>query len=267
MTARALLGLLLVHLAAVTGWGADLTGVHRVLRKEPAYKTKSPKYCLLVFGPEARTHVWLVLDGDTLYADRNGNGDLTEAGEKVAANKKDGNADGEYIFEAGDIPDGNRLHKSLRLSAQHINYLAERDEQAKAYLARDPRAVGYAIGVDVEMPGHKGIGVGGRVEQCVVIRDANGFLRLGETPQRAPVVHFGGPWQVALVNPQRLTAGVEGELFFGLGTPGLGAGTTAWVGYEGIVPEGVYPTAEISYPVGSRGGAPARQRYELRQRC
>ncbi len=30
---------------------------------------------------------WLVRDGDTLYVDRNGNGDLTEPGEKVAAEK------------------------------------------------------------------------------------------------------------------------------------------------------------------------------------
>ena len=47
--------------------GADLTKVDRSIKKEPAYQTKSPKYCLLVFGPEAKTRVWLVLDGDTLY--------------------------------------------------------------------------------------------------------------------------------------------------------------------------------------------------------
>ena len=31
--------------------------------------------------PEAQTRVWIVQDGDTLYVDRNGNGDLTEPGE------------------------------------------------------------------------------------------------------------------------------------------------------------------------------------------
>jgi hypothetical protein len=56
----------------------------RKVAKEPVYKS-NPKYCLLVFGPEAKTRVWLVQDGDTLYVDRNGNGDLTEAGEKVQA--------------------------------------------------------------------------------------------------------------------------------------------------------------------------------------
>src|SRR5262249_23919582 len=62
----------------------DLTKIDRTVGKEPAYQTKSPRYCLLVFGPEAKARVWLVLDGDTLYVDRNGNGDLTEEGESVA---------------------------------------------------------------------------------------------------------------------------------------------------------------------------------------
>src|SRR5262245_48209470 len=66
---------------------ADLAKIDRTIAKEPAYKGK-PKYCLLVFGPEAQTRVWLVLDGDTLYADRNGNGDLTEEGERLAAAQK-----------------------------------------------------------------------------------------------------------------------------------------------------------------------------------
>src|SRR5262249_50065817 len=71
--------LLVVGNTAVTAWGADLTKIDRTIAKEPAYKSR-PKYCLLVFGPEAKTRVWLVLDGDRLYVDRNGNGDLTDDG-------------------------------------------------------------------------------------------------------------------------------------------------------------------------------------------
>ena len=84
--------------------GADLTKVDRSIKKEPAYRTKSPKYCLLVFGPEAKTRVWLVLDGDTLYIDRNGNGDLTEQGERVP---KQGDK-----FLAGDITEADGLTKT-----------------------------------------------------------------------------------------------------------------------------------------------------------
>jgi hypothetical protein len=52
----------------------DLTKIERTIVKEPAYEG-NPKYCLLVFGPEAKTRVWLVKDDNTLFIDRNGNGD------------------------------------------------------------------------------------------------------------------------------------------------------------------------------------------------
>src|SRR5262249_30448580 len=68
--------LLLASVSGLTAGGADLTKIDRTIAKEPVYQSK-PKYGLLVFGPHARTRVWLVLDGDVLYADRNGNGDLT----------------------------------------------------------------------------------------------------------------------------------------------------------------------------------------------
>src|SRR5215468_22156 len=86
--------LLVIGSTAVTAQGADLTKIDRTIAKEPAYKSK-PKYCLLVFGPEAKMRVWLVLDGDVLYVDRNGNGDLTEKGERVA--------DPDSAYEPGDI--------------------------------------------------------------------------------------------------------------------------------------------------------------------
>src|SRR3954465_7111954 len=78
---------------------ADLTRIDRTLKKEPVYQSKSPKYGLLVFGPKAETRVWLVLDiGDELaagdgsktflYVDRDGDGDLTGLGKKVACTVK-----------------------------------------------------------------------------------------------------------------------------------------------------------------------------------
>src|SRR3954447_17350564 len=62
---------------------ADLAKLDRTILKEPTYKDK-PRYCLLVFGKEARTRTWLVVDGQTVYLDRDGHGDLTEAGERVS---------------------------------------------------------------------------------------------------------------------------------------------------------------------------------------
>jgi hypothetical protein len=65
----------------------DLTQIKRSIVREPVYQSKAPKYFLLVFGAEAKTRIWLVLDGDVLYVDRNGNGDLTEDGKRVTMNK------------------------------------------------------------------------------------------------------------------------------------------------------------------------------------
>src|SRR5437870_12141796 len=78
---RSLLVLALLSFCSAPATATDLSKVDRTIKKEPAYKGK-PKYCLLVFGLEAKTRVWLVLDGATLYADMNGNGDLTEPGER-----------------------------------------------------------------------------------------------------------------------------------------------------------------------------------------
>ena len=35
----------------------DLAQINRSIHKEPVYQTTEPKYCLLVFGPEATTRV------------------------------------------------------------------------------------------------------------------------------------------------------------------------------------------------------------------
>ena len=97
--------------------------------------------------------------------------------------------------------------------------------------------------------------------------DANGVLQFADRPQNAPVVHFGGPLQVTLFGRHRLTAGRSTDLFLGVGAPGHGPGTTAWVEYEGLIPEKAHPTVEVVYPPKEPGGPPVRERYELKERC
>src|SRR4051794_21401298 len=65
---------LLVALALLSMNSGGLVAVEppakdRVIAKEPVYDTKDPKYCQLVFGPEAKHAVWLVIDGDHLFVD------------------------------------------------------------------------------------------------------------------------------------------------------------------------------------------------------
>src|SRR5262249_25537794 len=111
--------LLVLLFLAVPATAADLSKIDRTIAKEPKYQSK-PKYCLLVFGPEAKTNVWLVLDGDVLYVDRNGNGDLTEEGEHVkvpAFSSSTCPAWGrERSIEVGDISVRGLTHTGLVIS-------------------------------------------------------------------------------------------------------------------------------------------------------
>src|SRR5262245_5093937 len=117
--------LLVVGSTAIIARGADLSKIDRAIAKEPVYKGK-PEYCLLVFGPEARTRVWLVQDGDVLYVDRNGNGDLTEEGEQV---RPKSTADNYLLFEAGSVSDGKLTHTELTVARSRPSEKSVDDER------------------------------------------------------------------------------------------------------------------------------------------
>src|SRR6516165_8687388 len=92
---------------------ADLAKIERKIAKEPAYQTKTPKYCLVVFGLDAKSRVWLVQDGDTLYVDRHGNGDLTEDGKRFKIKQS---SDSYRSFEVGDITLDGLTHTGLSVT-------------------------------------------------------------------------------------------------------------------------------------------------------
>ncbi len=257
---------ILLALSSVTTAAVDLAKIERRIAREPVYRSK-PRYCLLVLGPEAKTRVWLVQDGATLYVDRNGNGDLTEADEKVTAEKSEDTEEGVYTFKAGDLPDGSRLHKALTLSVMKLDHLAEREEDVKALLKKDPKARGYRLLLEVEMPGRKGTGTGGRVQHRSSIVDSTGVLQFAERPEDAPILHFGGPWQVTLFGKHQLTIDRETDIYLGVGSRGVGSGAFTWIDYENVIPTEKYPTLEVVYPPKQPGDAPLREHYELKQRC
>jgi hypothetical protein len=246
--------------------GADLTKIERTLVKEPAYRT-TPRYCLLVFGSEVKTKIWLVQDGDMLYVDRNGNGDLTEAGNKVAAEKPEAGDDSGFTFKVGEVHDGPRLHKELTVTVADVTHIADVEPAIKALLARNPKARGYLVSVEMELPEWKGTGIGGRVRQHAFVVDSRGVFQFSETPRDAPIVHFGGPWSVALFGEHRLTIGRESDVVLGVGTPGIGPGTTAWVDYDRVIPADVYPTLDIVYPPKHPGEPPVKEHHVLKRRC
>jgi hypothetical protein len=246
---------------------ADLTKLERPVLKEPVYHS-NPKYCLLVFGPEANIKIWLVQDGDVLYVDRNGNGDVTEAGKRFTAERRQ-DGDDNLVFKVGDVQGGPRLHKELTVVVRKFDdmVLAKQDEFVKALVAKNPKARGYFVSIEMDMPGWKGQGIDGRVRQHAFYVDLHGIFQFAKRPADAPIVNFGGPLHVALFSEHRLTIGRETDMVLGVGTPGVGPGATAWIDYDGVIPANAYPTIDIAYPPKREGEPPVSEHYMLKRRC
>jgi RNA polymerase sigma factor (sigma-70 family) len=235
--------------------GAVLAGVSRVVRKEPAY-TGRPRYGLLVLGQKAETRVWLVVDGDTLYVDRNGNGDLTEPGERVPGKR---NSPDSIEFRAGPFTeaDGKTQHTDL------IVY---------QYFARQYGQLVNGVLV-MGVLGTRGQGTSGE--------DGGAFA---DAAKDAPIIHVSGPlilrahqawvedhggkekWRKEVSEqtgglidfrtetggkdvPYGLKAGERVcELLVQVGTPGLGRGTFAALAAENGPPADFHPVVEVAAP-------------------
>jgi hypothetical protein len=154
----------------------------RKIRKEPVYQTRTPKYGILMFGMEGKDRVWMVQDGDALYVDRNGDGDLTEPGKKVKAERWEGQTSEEegFLFEAGDVTLGGRTHKALRLTFSPLKRFASSvlaGTAIKEALAKDQKAWAVIVSIDVDVPGFRGNGIGGRPAMIAGPIDKVGVLQ------------------------------------------------------------------------------------------
>jgi hypothetical protein len=241
----------------------------RSIGKQPTYRN-APTYGLILFGPQGKDRVWLVRDGDVLYVDRNGNGDLTDSGEKVAAESIPGlipMGERPYSFDVGDVNVGGRTHKGLRVRFAPLSFLSQ-VSQITAASRKDSQAMAVLIEVEVDVPGMKGGGTGDRLAFMAGPVDAAGLLQFGDTPAQAPVIHAGGPLQITFfLERPLLRVGRSSELTLVVGTPGSGPGTFAMLAYEGTIPESAKPTAEIVYQPAIPGKPPGRELFEIRDRC
>jgi hypothetical protein len=210
MFCAAVLGIVMVLPAGA----ADLKSIPRTLIKEPAYAGK-PRYCLCVFGSDAKTRVWLVQDGThVLYADLNGDGDLTTPGEKFV------NPHGSY-FTLSRIKDRDGTsYKDLIISTLG-------DGTFRMSLGQE---------------GQRGQFVGhGKMDRPA----------WSDKADNAPIIHFNGPMTLERYGPiltvQRGSSqNLRHMLQLMLGTPGLGKGTFA--SYDEICSEKLGPVhADIVY--------------------
>src|SRR5262245_9878898 len=195
---RLVVAAMLLLLGAEQARAAELKKIDRTIAREPTYTSKHPKYCLLVFGPQAK-RVWLVADGDFLHVDRNGNGDLTEAGKRVRFSAFRGSGTETFAAsreaEAGAIVEGKLKHQRLRVTQQRVKKgfrAKERwEEELKALADRQEGALVYSVSLSVEVRPRPGdpIRIAGRVGQSAGL-DGDGFLQFGDSPREAPVIHF-----------------------------------------------------------------------------
>ncbi len=261
-----------IALAALAlGWAApparsaELRKIDRTVGKEPRYAAQ-PRYALLVFGPEAKTRVWLVLDSQVLYVDRNGNGDLTEANERIepdpAAAKK---SSGEFVYDMGAIA-GARLQLRRPRRDPGDRDAGVTDEQhalLKGY-REDHKKHGWESASLVRIS-EDGIQVQNPVVFC-------------QKPKDAQVSHLNGPL-TSIVRSAALAGTVEPlkrgaeELFaVCIGTPGL---ATRNYGYAPIfsrlttseVPAGLHPLAKFEFPHRDPDKPAVKVEVALDRRC
>ena len=234
-----LAALMLASGASVSVWATDLTKIDRAIAKEPAYKSR-PKYCLLVFGPEARTRVWLVLDGEVLYVDRTAGGDLTGPGKRT-----------ENV---------SKTEKALHFRPGAITAVGGKTRYAlEVEVVRQGPRFWIPVTVNADKVSFTSPQCGGE----------NGSLRFADRAQDAPVLHFDGPLTMKVGRQQAkitkgktdLTAGTGQEFVRGrtsplpvmVGTPGRGEGTFAAQLFR---PGDPPAAAEIVFPNRSGGGKP-----------
>jgi hypothetical protein len=221
--------MLLAALACVTAPASatELAEIDRRIAKEPTYRGK-PKYCLLVFGNEAKFRVWLVQDGDSLYVDRDGTGDLTEKGNRVdASSSKSG------LFELGTICVANDPDRTFHTHVT-VQMLPE--------------------GVRVSLRAK------GKVEYSAE-RTPGGPLRFAERAADAPIIHFDGPLTFVVYRAVLNKDQARVHFTAHLGTRGLGQGTLAIPHRRSLTAlERATGVAEIEYASSEAGKKPLKVR-------
>lgn len=222
----------------------DLTKTDRTIRKEPAYTAKQPLYGLSVYGPKADTRVWMVLDKskpdadgyDVLHIDLNADGDLTGAGERIAAKE-------EGVFQLKEL-------KDPATGVKHPDF--------HVHLSKD-KAPTVMLGM--KWRGEFNFG-GGYPEEP----DGGGYMRFAAKPADAPVIWVNGdaPFRFQRWYGGKLRVGDADDFKVFLGQPGVGRSSFCAF-KQHFLPEGEWVKATLIYRDGM--GKEKRQVCELKERC
>lgn len=226
----------------------NLSKVDRTINKEPAYVAKTPLYGLYLFGPQAQTRVWAVLDKsaadldqyDVIYFDRNANGDLTDPGERIAG--KVGARQRDVAFDLGEFTDPNtdEAHTELSVSRRKS----------------DDGTVFFRMKWRGEQPLR-----GGYAEE------AGPYARFADTAAEAPVFWFDASGRFSFqrwIWTKELTIGEENDFPVFMGHHGLGKNTFTAVSQE-FLPAKAPVLATLIYA--DKDGRRKERLNEFLERC
>jgi hypothetical protein len=236
---HSLLAALVLSMACSSLTAAEPPAKDRAIAKEPTYETKAPRYCQLVFGPEAKQSVWLVIDGEHLFVDRNGSGDLTSEGKRLV--RRPAFLGGGFVVPQLAIADGKTVYENLI-----IYWTPPSPDQPKER---------FTVEVMVN--------VNKLYCQWAV------FEATARTAKDAPVIHFGGPLEMVLLadDAPLPAAGRDRAIGAVIGTR---SPTRHWAmvrNDRNLSPKAdIHPIAEVTFP-GQVGANPVRVKINLDQRC
>ncbi len=224
----------------------DFGQLDRRIAKESTYQTRS-LYGLALIGPDATTRVWMVLDGERLYVDKNANGDLTDDGPpaELAAKNTD-----PASFPSTDVSaDGGRTVYKFEVTLWNRSSFRR---------GAAPDAEPFNQSVHVTFPDGRYYGAWG---------DHLKPLVFAAQPQGAPALHFGGSLRMGFEVRRPLERVAGGfKLSACVGTPGSCPGAWVHLLYR-TIPKDVHPKAVLEFPPADPGGAPVRVEFVLGQRC
>jgi hypothetical protein len=223
----------------------DLNKIKRRISREPIYTAKQPLYALYVFGPQAKTHVWAVLDKskpdaplyDVLFFDRNADGDLTAIDERIEG-KVAGN---DMTFEIGTFTDS--------VSKQtHTDFSIRRSE-------------GEHSTTMLRMKWCDKVSVRGGYAP-----ESGPYTQFAATPAEAPILWPGadGAFSFQFWMIDTLHVGESEDVRVFLGHRGVGKNTFCAVP-DMFLPKDIPVIATLIYQ--DKDGKEQRARSELRQRC
>jgi hypothetical protein len=232
---------------------ADPVDLAKLERKKldtlPKFTTEKPLYALAVFGAEAKTQVWFVLDKtkadaknyDLLWADLNADGRFDADRERFETKS---NRDlGIQVFGLGDFTDP-----------------ATKDKHAELEVSIDLNRPICMIKLLWKGKAEHKLG-GGYAPQG----DA-GYMIFAESASEAPLVWFNGdgPFRFQRWYSEKMQIGEEGDLKLFLGQEGVGKHTFCAF-QRHVLPEGEPVLATLVYV--DTKGKEQRQLYELKERC